>query len=260
MSNKIAILGCGNIGSAIAKGFVASGKFSASGISITRRHLNQLETMKSDGFTVCNNTDAVNNSNIIIASVEPSQLLQLLEEISPLLNENHLIISTVSAIEIDAMKPFTKDTPVVRAMPNTAISVGLSMTCLCSESESGLKTATELFDIVGETVIIDEELMASATALCACGTAFFLRAIRAASQGGVEIGFHAKDALLMSAQTALGASKLLISSNNHPEREIDHVTTPRGATISGLNEMEHRGFSSAMIKGIITSTEKINEL
>ena len=102
--------------------------------------------------------------------------------------------------------------------------------------------------------------MEAATALCACGVAFFLRSIRAASQGGIEIGFHPDEALLMAAQTARGAASLLIRDGSHPEPEIDRVTTPRGCTIAGLNEMEHRGFSSAMIKGIVTSARKAAEL
>ena len=136
------------------------------------------------------------------------------------------------------------------------------MTCLSSFSEfdEGLKIARELFNKVGQTLIIDEEQMSSATALCACGVAFFLRAIRAASQGGIEIGFHSDEAFTIAAQTARGAATLLLDNDAHPEAEIDRVTTPMGATIAGLNEMEHQGFSSAMIKGITTSTEKVTRL
>jgi len=106
------------------------------------------------------------------------------------------------------------------------------------------------------TLVIPESHMVPATALCACGIAFFLRAIRAASQGGIEIGFHAEDALLMAAQTARGAASLLREAGSHPESEVDRVTTPQGCTISGLNQMEHHGFSSALIRGIVTSAEK----
>ena len=102
--------------------------------------------------------------------------------------------------------------------------------------------------------------MLSATALAGCGIAFFLRSIRAASQGGTQIGFHSDEALLMAAQTAKGAASLLLSSENHPESEIDKVTTPCGCTIEGLNEMEHHGFSSAMIMGIVTSNDKAAQL
>ena len=137
-----------------------------------------------------------------------------------------------------------------------------SMTCLAALPEHGnsLKQARTLFDSVGTTLVIDESMMESATALCACGVAFFLRSIRAASQGGIEIGFHPEEALLMAAQTARGAAGLMMREGAHPESEIDRVTTPRGCTIAGLNEMEHHGFSSAMIKGILTSARKAVEL
>tara|TARA_Y100000385_G_C12764187_1_gene496379 strand:- start:242 stop:691 length:450 start_codon:yes stop_codon:yes gene_type:complete len=147
-------------------------------------------------------------------------------------------------------------------MPNTAISIRESMTCITTLEKwnSHLTTTSEIFNKVGETSIINEEKMTSATALCACGIAFFLRAIRAASQGGNEIDFHSAEALKMAAQTARGAASLLIQNNSHPEDEIDKVTSPKGCTIAGLNEMEHNGFSSAFIKGIKLSSEKAQNL
>lgn len=100
--------------------------------------------------------------------------------------------------------------------------------------------------------------MDASTVLAACGTAFALRHIRACIQGGIEIGFDAQTASLIAAQTVKGASELLLQKGLHPEQEIDKVTTPKGCTIAGLNEMEHRGFSSALIKGLVASFERIN--
>jgi pyrroline-5-carboxylate reductase len=128
------------------------------------------------------------------------------------------------------------------------------------QSKDQINLVQEMFDSVGTTVVIHEELMTSATALCACGIAFFLRAIRAASQGGIELGFHADEALKMAAQTAKGAAGLLLESGAHPESEIDKVTSPKGCTIAGLNEMEYKGFSAALIKGIKVSAKKAGEL
>jgi pyrroline-5-carboxylate reductase len=151
---------------------------------------------------------------------------------------------------------------VVRAMPNTAIAFRESMTCLASSNKQSkaLSVTKQIFDALGATLIVEEDQMVPATALCACGVAFFLRAIRAAAQGGIEIGFHSEDAIKLAAQTAKGAATLLLESGNHPEREVDKVTTPQGCTISGLNTMEHNGFSSAFIKGIVTSAEKASIL
>jgi len=166
----------------------------------------------------------------------------------------------VSGVTIAELRRYLGgDLAIVRAMPNIAIAIRESMTCLASDGQGGdqaLRVAADLFDAVGRTLVIPEEQMIPATALCACGVAFFLRAIRAASQGGIEIGFHPEQALLLASQTARGAAALLLSAASHPESEIDKVTTPRGCTIAGLNQMEHEGFSSAMIKGITTSAEK----
>jgi pyrroline-5-carboxylate reductase len=106
-------------------------------------------------------------------------------------------------------------------------------------------------------VFIEEKLMDAATVLGACGTAFAMRYIRANIQGGIEIGFSAATASLIAAQTVKGAAELLLIKKTHPEQEIDKVTTPKGCTIAGLNEMEHQGFSSSLIKGLITSYRKI---
>lgn len=261
-SNKnIAILGGGNIGISIAKGLQNSDSFNPKNIYITRRRTDLISDYKSNGFIVTSdNKEAVIKSDIIIIAVQPQQLNDLLSQISSDLNpEKHLIISVVSGASIKAIKNHIgKNIDVLRAMPNTAIAIKESMTCLSADSKANdrLKIAEDIFNQVGKTLIIDEELMIPATALCACGIAFFLRAIRAASQGGIEIGFHSEEALIMAAQTAKGAAALLLSGEAHPEREVDKVTTPRGCTISGLNQMEHNGFSSALIKGIVTSAEK----
>jgi pyrroline-5-carboxylate reductase len=123
-----------------------------------------------------------------------------------------------------------------------------------------MQLVQQIFNTLGTTIIINEDMMSAATALCACGIAFFLRTIRAAAQGGVEIGFHARDAIHIAAQTALGAAQLLLQNGSHPEEEIDKVTSPKGCTIAGLNEMEHQGLSSAMIKGIKLSAGIAQEL
>ena len=262
-TSNLAVLGCGNIGSAIAKGFIKSG-MTADNITLTRRKLEPLTELAEAGFqTSIDNANAVQNAKIILLTVLPSQLMDLLDDISSSLSENHLLISIVSGVSItEIQKKVGKDIPIIRAMPNTAAVLCESMTCLSSlpQFSQELKTAQTLFEKVGNTLVIDETQMASATALCACGVAFFLRAIRAASQGGIEIGFHSDEAFTIAAQTARGAATLLLDNDSHPEAEIDQVTTPMGATIAGLNEMEHQGFSSAMIKGITTSTEKVTRL
>ena len=264
-NTRIAIIGAGNIGCSLAEGLLSSGVFKSENLTLTRRKVELLKDYKQKGITVISdNQVAVNRSDVIIIGVEPQQIDDLLMEIGADLHpEKHILISVVTGVSINQIeKKIGKKIPVVRAMPNTAISIRESMTCIASDrsNESALEMATTIFKTVGKTLRIEEELMSSATALGACGVAFFLRAIRAASQGGIEIGFHSDKALQIAAQTAKGAAALLLENKEHPEFEIDKVTTPRGVTISGLNQMEHQGFSSAMIKGIVVSAEKAERL
>lgn len=265
ITKKIAILGTGNIGSALARGLGKTGRFKKENIYLTRRSIEKLAAFEKDGFQInSDNSFAVQKSDIIILCIEPHQAEGVLQEIAPILeSKRHILISVVSGLSIAQIKKqIDKPVNIIRAMPNTAIQIGESMTCLAgleSDDES-LQIAESIFSTVGETLTIKEEQMTGATSLGACGIAFFLRAIRAASQGGIEIGFHADDALKIAAHTARGAASLLTSFSSHPESEIDRVTTPRGCTISGLNQMEHAGFSSAMIKGIKISADKADLL
>jgi len=261
----IAILGSGNIGLSLAKGLVKSGICKPQQITLTRRNLDALDEYAAQGYQVTNvNVKAAKKADIVILAVLPQQLNKLLEEIKPAIkSEKQFLVSVISGVTCnDIRQQLEMNVQVIRAMPNTAIAIGDSMTCIATDNGStkNVNLVKSLFDTVGVTIQINEELMTAATALCACGIAFFLRSVRAASQGGTEIGFHAHDALKMAAQTAKGAANLLLQLASHPEQEIDKVTSPKGCTIAGLNEMEHNGFSSAMIKGIKLSAIKAGDL
>lgn len=262
--NKLTIIGSGNIGFSLAKGLVKSGDYKANEIILTRRSLASLSEEESLGFGISdNNSVAVKDAEIIILAVLPQQIKKVMEEISDALSPNQIVVSVASGVTCKDVKDVLgAQAIVVRAMPNTAIAIGQSMTCIATDeaSQEVVSKVERLFETVGAVIVIEEDLMTAATALCACGIAFFLRAIRAASQGGVEIGFHAHDALKMAIQTAKGAADLLLQTESHPEREIDKVTSPKGCTIAGLNEMEHNGLSSAFIKGIKLSAKKAGGL
>jgi pyrroline-5-carboxylate reductase len=262
---KITIIGSGNIGLSLAKGLVKSGLYPAKAITLTRRSISGLAPYAEQGFLISDqNAAAVKEADIIVLAVLPQQVNKVLDQIKDSINpKKQLFTSVVSGVTCKNIREkLHEELQVVRVMPNTAIAIQESMTCFASDNASAesLKLVKTIFDTVGISIQINEELMTPATALCACGIAFFLRSIRAASQGGVEVGFHAKDALMMAAQTAKGAADLLLQLASHPEHEIDKVTSPKGCTIAGLNEMEHNGFSSAMIKGIKTSAKIAGEL
>ena len=262
MSQKIAIIGGGNLGTAIAEGLLKSGFSEPSEIIITKRNKATLEALKERGVLVSSdNGAAVKDSSVIILAVKPFQVQEVLLGIVPELDaKKHLLVSVVTGAFIkDLQEMIDKDIPLFRAMPNTAISIQESMTCLSSfnASKEQINFIENLFSTLGKVATIDEKLMDAATVLGACGTAYAMRYIRANIQGGIEIGFDAATATLIAAQTVKGAADLLLQKGSHPEQEIDKVTTPKGCTIAGLNEMEHQGFSSSLIKGIAVSFNKI---
>ena len=259
--NKIAIIGGGNLGASIAEGLHKSHLYVSKDITVTRRKIELLKHLSESGLNVhSDNLLAVKNADIIIIAVKPYNVDKILNEIKPALTTEHIVVSVATGFPISQMQTIVgENIQIFRAMPNTAISICESMTCIATNNgdEGARNEIIKLFDQLGQSIIINEDLMDAATVLAACGIAYALRFIRAASQGGIEIGFDAQTAMQISAQTVKGAAGLLIEGKQHPEWEIDKVTTPQGCTIAGLNEMEHQGFSSSLIKGILTSYNKI---
>ncbi|MEL6988337.1 MAG: pyrroline-5-carboxylate reductase, partial [Bacteroidota bacterium] len=247
----------------IARGLLNDSTFKASELFITKRNLKPIEDLQEKGANIgSNNPEAIKGAEIIILAVKPYKIIKILDELNEHIQSEQLIISLATGISIAEIKKVLKlDIPVFRAMPNTATGVNESATCIAShdKQEKAWSKVNTLFNRIGLSIEIKEELMDAATVLGACGVAFVLRFVRAMVQAGIQIGFDAKTANLVANQTVKGATELLLKNGQHPEEEIDKVTTPRGCTIAGLNEMEHQGFSSALIKGIITSFQEIKQ-
>ncbi|MBG49922.1 MAG: pyrroline-5-carboxylate reductase [Pseudozobellia sp.] len=260
---KIAIIGAGNLGISIAKGILNSN--GATTMYLTKRNTENIKKFENYGnVTVTNdNRLAVQNSDILILAVQPSQLESILNDFKDLLTEKHVIISTITGYSIEKMEDILgADQNIIRSMPNTAISVGQSMTCICSNEKGKKKVelAKAIFNRMGHSMEIPESQMQAATVICASGIAFWMRLIRATTQGAIQLGFDAKEAQELAMHTCNGAATLLIESGSHPESDIDKVTTPKGCTIQGLNEMEHQGLSSSLIQGIVASYNKISRI
>ncbi|WGD35846.1 pyrroline-5-carboxylate reductase [Olleya sp. YS] len=257
---RIAIIGVGNLGLSIAKGLLVNNMISS--LYLTKRHINELEGFKANKKVVItsDNGMAIQNSDIIIFAVQPNHLAAVLRKNKQFITPKHTLISTITGFSIQKIEDVIgNQNSVIRAMPNTAIAVGKSMTCICSNEKAILKLniTRKIFDTLGTTLVIPEKQMQAATVVCASGIAFWMRLIRATTQAAIQLGFDAKEAQQLAMHTCEGASSLLIATGNHPEQEIDKVTTPMGCTIEGLNEMEHQGLSSSLIRGMIASFEKI---
>lgn len=258
----IGIVGCGNLGFSLLNGIISND----SGVKIiaSKRSLGELADLKIPNTTfTTSNAELIKQSDIIIIALKPYNVLNFLKENKQFFDSTkHSIVSVATGITtIEMAEVIGDEMDIFRAMPNTAASVNESITAISIKNDSLNRASNiqELFDTMGQTIIIDEALMESATILGACGIAYVLRFMRAMIQGGIEVGFDAKTATKIVSQTVKGAAQLIIQNGTHPEEEIDKVTTPKGCTIVGLNEMEHSGFSSALIKGIVTSYQKIEK-
>lgn len=257
---KIGIIGCGNLGMSLLTGIAEV--VPTAEIHASKRSLEGLDAdvLSKARFTT-NNEELIAASDVLILALKPFMVLEFLEKHGHCFEANrHTLVSVATGIRMEEMRSkLPSGVGVYRAMPNTASSVNESMTMISAGADplERRKMVEEIFETLGEVVFIDESLMESATILGACGIAYVLRFMRAMIQGGIEVGFDAQTAQKIVAQTMKGAAELVIQNGSHPEAEIDKVTTPKGCTIVGLNEMEHAGFSSALIKGIVASYKKI---
>lgn len=261
---QIAILGAGNLGLSIAKGLISSGIVQKDKLILTENSPKRSAALREDGYQVIqDNKLAVSQSDLVMLVVKPWQIGDLLSEIkTEIATKMPVIVSCVTGIMSGHIYDQLGCTPpLFRVMPNTGIAIRESMSCISEHhtTDQQKEEIREIFSQLGQVLFIPEEHMPAATALAGCGIAFALRFIRASIQAGVEIGFSAEDAKIMAAQITKGAAELILQNNSHPEAEIDKVTTPKGITITGLNEMEHSGFSSSIIKGLLASYNKIEQ-
>lgn len=256
---KIGIIGCGNLGLSLLKGIHKHAPETQ--IWGSKRNITNLPPLQNVYYTT-SNEELILNTDILILALKPAGVIPFMKAFGHLINQDQILISAATGVSITELKSnLPKDIECYRAMPNTASSVNESMTMIAGipgKSEH-INQVEELFKSIGQTIIINEELMEAATVIGACGIAYVLRFMRAMIQGGIEVGFDSATATKIVSQTIKGAAQLIIENGRHPEEEIDRVTTPKGVTIVGLNEMEHSGFSSALIKGIVSSYKKIEK-
>lgn len=260
---KIGIIGAGNMGGAIARGLVAGKKIEAEDLIVCDLGQKQLDALVADcpGINVSqDNKSAVDGTDVVILAVKPWLVEPVLKGIaSHIAYSRQILVSIAAGITLEQLKEwvaeYSQNPMVLRAIPNTAISIGQSMTFL---SHTGIEPeqveqVVDIFNALGKAAVVEERLMGAVTSLCSCGIAYAMRYVRAATEGGVELGIYPDQAKDYVLQTLRGAIELLEATGNNPEVEIDKVTTPGGITIKGLNKMEAMGFTSAVIEGLKAS-------
>jgi len=255
----IAIIGAGNMGGSIARGLYMSALGKQYQLVVCNRSQEKLTTLKSALPTIktcTDNQEAIEDADIIIFAVKPWLMKQVITNLK--IKKKVIVASVAAGISTQTLAEWTsEEQPIIRLMPNTAISLFESITLLATyhTAQEQVDEMLALFDELGVAILIEEEKMGAATALASCGIAYAMKYIQASMQAGIEMGIPAKQAQMMSAQCVKGAAALLLKQENHPSAEIDKVTTPGGLTIKGVNELDHRGFSSAIIKAILASNK-----
>lgn len=256
---KIAIIGAGAMGGAIVDGLVKGNTVSNDDIFVSNPTQKTLDKWNGTGVNLTtDNTKAAKEADLVTVVVKPWLVEKVLEEIKPSMDYTKQMLAVVAAgISSAQIKEWMdkgngETIPLFLIIPNIAIAEKSSMTFIVPIGTSEKQTAEvkAVYDELGSTLITEERLLVAGTTLASCGIAYAMRYVRAATEGGVEIGFRANDAKRIVLQTVKGAVDLLFANGNHPEAEIDKVTTPGGVTIKGLNEMEHAGFTSAVIRGL----------
>ena len=255
---KIAIIGAGNMGGAIARGLAKGSLVRVEDIRVSNPSPGKLEALKAefpDMQVTADNGEAVAGADIVVLAVKPWMVGEVLHKLQ--LKETQMLISIAAGIKLGELWQLLgqKGNPLFRVIPNTAISEMQSMTLVsCSQaSQEQIQLVLDIFSEMGLAMLIPEEKMAAATAMTSCGIAYALKYIQAAMQAGIELGVRPKDGMRMVAQSLKGAAELILANDTHPIVEIDKVCTPGGLTIKGINQLEHDGFTSALINAIKAS-------
>jgi pyrroline-5-carboxylate reductase len=254
---KTAIIGAGNMGGAIAHGFLQGNAVEARNLYAADPNAAALAPLKALGVqTFEQAAAAVKEVDLAVVAVKPWLAKEVMRSLHPALKPAAMVASVVAGVTLEQMREELKGRTVFRVMPNTAAAVGQSMTFIASSSASKEQEQAmlALFTTLGKTMLLPEQQMPAATALSSCGIAYAMRYISANMRAGVELGFTADAAKEIMLQTLQGAVSLLKQTGEHPEKEIDRVTTPKGLTIKGLNELEHGGFTSAVVKAVKASS------
>lgn len=256
---KIAIIGAGNMGGAIARGLATGSIVTASDITVTAHTQQTLDRLSADvpgiHTTLCNR-EACEGASIVMLCIKPWLVQQVIEEVYPAINAaNPIIVNVAAGITFEQLSQFMAGDarPIARVIPNTAISIKQSPTLMCFNSEmqeAQCMLIKALFDELGSAIVTDEAHMAAGTAITSCGIAYAFEYIKAAMQAAIELGFYPHVARQMIDQTVAGAAALLEHNGTTPDQEIYKVCTPGGITIKGLNEMTACGFDHAVIQGL----------
>ena len=251
---KVTVIGAGNMGGALIKGWTKRGEVELTITARTQETLTRFSQQFPSIHTLLDNAEAVKGADVIVLAVKPWLVEQVIREIRDSIDFQHQIIVSVAANVFSETLRSHFGCPtaqVLYAMPNIGAEFGESMTFLAPAVGVPTETVDKietLLQQVGKVKRCEEKQVAAGNMLSGCGIAYVMRFLHAMMEGGVEMGLYPKDAQAIAMQAMKGAVAVLEGSGMHPAVAIDKVTTPGGLTIRGLNELDHAGFNSAVIR------------
>ena len=262
---RVAIMGAGAMGQALARGLMAASVFTPEQIVAADVDKGRLTAFSDEtGVESAGNVEAASSSDIIILAVKPAVIPAVLEEISNCIGHEQVVISIAAGITIQQIESKLKDgVPVIRAMPNIPCMVGAGAIVLSrgkNASDSDFESAIAIFNAVGKAIEVPELLMDAVTGLSGSGPAFVYVVIEALADAGMQAGLTSEQSAFLAVQTVFGAAKMVIDTGEHPARLRDMVTSPGGTTIAGLAALERGALRAAIIDAVEAAVERSREL
>jgi pyrroline-5-carboxylate reductase len=270
---KLAVLGAGKLGGILLHAYLEQGLFDARRTTATVKHAERAAALTKElGVSVTtDNREAVRGADIILLTVKPQTVAEVLQGIAPEIDARSLLVSVAASVPTSYVEQQLaaagggkhNEVAVVRAMPNTPAAVGCGMTAICSGTHAGpghLEIARSMFDAVGRTIVLDEKHMDAVTGLSASGPAFAYIILESLAEAGVKVGLPRDVATLLAAQTMKGSASVVLETGDHPALLKDAVTTPAGCTIDGILELEDGKLRVTLIKAVVKATSRAGEL
>ena len=270
---KLAVFGAGKLGGILLRAYLKQGLFAPNRVVATVKHAERAALLAKElGIAVTtDNREAVKGADIVLLTIKPQTVSEVLQEIAPEIGVNTLVVSVAASVPAgfveqqlaEATRGKRDQVPVVRAMPNTPAAVHCGMTAISGGTHASphhLDVTRTMFDAVGRTIVLDEKHMDAVTGLSASGPAFAYIILESLAEGGVKVGLPRDVATLLAAQTMKGAASVVLETGDHPALLKDAVTTPAGCTIDGILELEEGKLRVTLIKAVVKATSRAGEL
>jgi len=265
-NRQVGLIGTGNMGEALVKGLLHGHVCKPEQIFCSDTRPERLKAIREIYGVkgTSHNIEVVKHSDILILAVKPQIMKQVVSEVAKYLGLSKLIISIAAGVPLDAIESCAKkELKLIRVMPNICVSVREGVSAIAGGKhihKEDLMIAKTIFDSVGKTLFVEENLLDAVTGLSGSGPAYIFLIIDALADAGVKVGLSRDDALLLASQTVLGASKMLIETGEHPGKLKDLVTSPGGTAITGLHTLEEGGLRTTLINAVEVATKRSKAL